>query len=222
LRVVFAGTPPFAARALEAIVAAGHHVPAVLSQPDRPAGRGMRLASSAVALAARELGIEVMKPATLRQGDAASRLAALAPEVMVVAAYGLILPAQVLASLPTGQALLSIAGVGAHHVRIPFIDDPYRTTPRFATKKEDTFAQALRRHPAFATPEDALGDHAAFLRAWLAQLNALPDADAQATTPAAPTSPLAPGANGTSSHPEQGSAPANETTRPSASSPLTI
>jgi methionyl-tRNA formyltransferase len=97
LRVVFAGTPPFAARALEAIVAAGHHVPAVLTQPDRPAGRGMRLASSAVARSAQELGIEVMKPPTLKQGDAVSLLAALAPDVMVVAAYGLILPASVLA-----------------------------------------------------------------------------------------------------------------------------
>jgi len=97
LRVVFAGTPPFAARALDAIVAAGHEVPAVLTQPDRPAGRGMRLASSAVALAAQKHGIESMKPATLKQGDAAELLEALAPDVMVVAAYGLILPAKVLA-----------------------------------------------------------------------------------------------------------------------------
>jgi methionyl-tRNA formyltransferase len=97
LRVVFAGTPPFAARALDAIVAAGHQVPAVLTQPDRPAGRGMRLTSSAVALAAHKHGIAVMKPATLKQDDAPALLEALAPDVLVVAAYGLILPAKVLA-----------------------------------------------------------------------------------------------------------------------------
>jgi methionyl-tRNA formyltransferase len=97
VRVVFAGTPPFAARALEAIIAAGHEIPAVLTQPDRPAGRGMRLASSAVAQSAARHGIEVMRPPSLKQGDAAARLAALAPDVMVVAAYGLILPPAVLA-----------------------------------------------------------------------------------------------------------------------------
>lgn len=97
MRVVFAGTPPFSARALEAIRAAGHHVLAVLTQPDRPAGRGMRLASSAVAQAAQKHGIDVLKPSTLKQGDTASRLKSLQPDVMVVAAYGLILPASVLA-----------------------------------------------------------------------------------------------------------------------------
>ena len=97
MRVIFAGTPSFAARALEAIVAAGHDVPAVLTQPDRPAGRGLRLASSAVAQVAEKHGIEAMKPATLKQADAVARLTDLAPDVMVVAAYGLILPASVLA-----------------------------------------------------------------------------------------------------------------------------
>ncbi len=102
MRVVFAGTPPFAARALEAIVAAGHEVPAVFTQPDRPAGRGLRLASSAVAQAAERLGIEALKPPTLKQGEGAARLAGLAPDVMVVAAYGLILPASVLATPKRG------------------------------------------------------------------------------------------------------------------------
>jgi len=70
---------------------------AVLTQPDRPAGRGMRLASSAVAQAAEKHGIEVLKPATLKQDEVVSRLEALAPDVMVVAAYGLILPLAILA-----------------------------------------------------------------------------------------------------------------------------
>jgi methionyl-tRNA formyltransferase len=96
LRVVFAGTPPFAARALEALVAAGHSVALVLTQPDRPAGRGMRLASSAVAQTAQRLGLRLFKPATLRDPDSVAPLREAAPDVIVVAAYGLILPREVL------------------------------------------------------------------------------------------------------------------------------
>jgi methionyl-tRNA formyltransferase len=96
LRVVFAGTPPFAARALEALAAAGHSVALVLTQPDRPAGRGMRLASSAVAQTAERLGLRLFKPATLRDPDSVAPLREAAPDVMVVAAYGLILPREVL------------------------------------------------------------------------------------------------------------------------------
>lgn len=96
LRVVFAGTPPFAARSLEALVAAGHEVALVLTQPDRPAGRGMRLGSSAVAQAAERHGIPLLKPASLKHGEAIEQLQAVAPDVMVVAAYGLLLPASVL------------------------------------------------------------------------------------------------------------------------------
>jgi methionyl-tRNA formyltransferase len=96
LRVVFAGTPAFAAAALEALVAAGHAVALVLTQPDRPAGRGMRLASSAVAQTADRLGLPLFKPATLRDPAAVATLRDAAPDVMVVAAYGLILPRQAL------------------------------------------------------------------------------------------------------------------------------
>ena len=102
MRVAFAGTPPFAALALEAIIGAGHEVCAILTQPDRRAGRGMHLVSSAVARVAAMHGIEALKPLTLREGDAASRLQSLAPDVMVVAAYGLILPASVLQIPPRG------------------------------------------------------------------------------------------------------------------------
>jgi methionyl-tRNA formyltransferase len=96
LRVVFAGTPPFAARALEAIVAAGHHVELVLTQPDRPAGRGMHLSPSAVAQCAASHGLTIEKPASLKDPQAQLRLRELAPEVLVVAAYGLLLPRAVL------------------------------------------------------------------------------------------------------------------------------
>ncbi|HET9470348.1 MAG TPA: methionyl-tRNA formyltransferase [Usitatibacter sp.] len=96
MRVVFAGTPPFAARALEAILAAGHAVPLVLTQPDRPAGRGLRVSESAVGEAARAHALPLHKPRTLRDPEDRARIAAEHPDVMVVAAYGLLLPAEAL------------------------------------------------------------------------------------------------------------------------------
>ena len=96
MRLLFAGTPEFAARALQALIAAGHEVVLVLSQPDRPAGRGMALHPSPVKQLALATGIEVLQPVTLRDGVVQARLAATAVEVMVVAAYGLILPREVL------------------------------------------------------------------------------------------------------------------------------
>jgi len=96
MRVAFAGTPDFAAVALQAIVLAGHEVRLVLTQPDRPAGRGMSLQPSAVKRLAVERGIEVFQPLTLKDAVARARIAAELPDVMVVAAYGLILPQAVL------------------------------------------------------------------------------------------------------------------------------
>lgn len=96
MKLIFAGTPEFAAQALSAIVAAGHDVALVLTQPDRPAGRGMSLQPSAVKKVAQEHGIEVFQPLTLKDAEAQARVAAVGAEVMVVAAYGLILPQAVL------------------------------------------------------------------------------------------------------------------------------
>ncbi len=96
MKVIFAGTPEFAAEALTAIIAAGYEVPLVLTQPDRPAGRGMSLQPSAVKKVALAHGIEVFQPLTLKDAEAQARLAAIAADVMVVAAYGLILPQLVL------------------------------------------------------------------------------------------------------------------------------
>jgi methionyl-tRNA formyltransferase len=109
MRIVFAGTPQFAATALCAIIDAapshGWTVPLVLSQPDRPAGRGLKAAPSPVKQLARARGLEVETPPSLRKGEAAAgalrRLQAVAPDVLVVAAYGLILPQQVL-DIPSG------------------------------------------------------------------------------------------------------------------------
>jgi methionyl-tRNA formyltransferase len=97
LAVVYAGTPEFAVPALEAIADAGHTLLAVYTQPDRPAGRGRQLTESPVKRRARELGLAVHQPATLKDAAATGSLAALAPDVMVVAAYGLLLPPAILA-----------------------------------------------------------------------------------------------------------------------------
>jgi methionyl-tRNA formyltransferase len=96
VRILFAGTPPFAAAALEALADAGHEIVRVLTQPDRPAGRGMKLTPSAVKQAALARGLPVMQPASLKTPEAQAELAALNADVMVVAAYGLILPQAVL------------------------------------------------------------------------------------------------------------------------------
>ncbi len=101
--VVFAGTPDFAACALEALLDAGCAVPLVLTQPDRPAGRGLKLMPSAVKRVALARGIEVFQPPSLKHDAAAiERLRSTPHDVLVVAAYGLILPRAVLDIAPLG------------------------------------------------------------------------------------------------------------------------
>lgn len=106
MRLVFAGTPEFARSALAALFDAGHEVALVLAQPDRPAGRGLRLSESPVKRLALERGVEVFQPRTLRDTSAVSRVSAARPEALVVAAYGLILP----------QAVLDVAPLGALNI----------------------------------------------------------------------------------------------------------
>lgn len=96
MRLVFAGTPVFAEQALAALHAAGHQIELVLTRPDKPAQRGQKLLSSPVKLWAQQHGIEVFQPRTLKDPLALERLREVQAEVMVVAAYGLILPQQVL------------------------------------------------------------------------------------------------------------------------------
>ena len=97
LRVVFAGTPEFSVPCLEACRASGAEVVAVYTQPDRPAGRGRKLTPSPVKQAALAAGIAVEQPESLKSEEARATLAAYAPDLMVVVAYGLILPRKVLA-----------------------------------------------------------------------------------------------------------------------------
>ncbi|MFJ4157268.1 methionyl-tRNA formyltransferase [Pseudomonas sp. NPDC089752] len=96
MRIVFAGTPEFAAEHLKALLDSPYQIVAVYTQPDRPAGRGQKLMPSAVKALAVAHDIPVLQPPTLRNADAQAELAALMPDLMVVVAYGLILPQAVL------------------------------------------------------------------------------------------------------------------------------
>jgi methionyl-tRNA formyltransferase len=97
LAVVFAGTPDFALPSLEAIASSRHRIMAVFTRPDRPSGRGRRRTATPVKERALELGLPVCQPATLKGAEATQQIAAFAPDVMVVVAYGLLLPPAVLA-----------------------------------------------------------------------------------------------------------------------------
>ncbi|HWI15429.1 MAG TPA: methionyl-tRNA formyltransferase [Burkholderiales bacterium] len=99
MKLIFAGTPDFAAIALDTLVRAGHDIALVLTQPDRPAGRGLKTVPSAVKAVALRLGLPVGQPASLRDAATVSQLRAVEPDAMIVAAYGLILPTDVL-SIP--------------------------------------------------------------------------------------------------------------------------
>ena len=105
-RIIFAGTPEFAVASLKALVDAGCAPCVVLTQPDRPAGRGKRLAASPVKQYALDNALPILQPATLRDADVLAELSALEPDIMVVAAYGLILP----------QAALDIPRAGCLNV----------------------------------------------------------------------------------------------------------
>jgi methionyl-tRNA formyltransferase len=112
VRLVFAGTPDFAAAALSALIEARHDVALVLTQPDRPAGRGLRPAESAVKRLAADAGLPVRQPATLRDPATQAELSALRPDALVVAAYGLIVPAAVL-------AIPSLGAINIHASLLP-------------------------------------------------------------------------------------------------------
>jgi len=106
MRIIFAGTPPFAAQHLASLIAAGHDIVAVYTQPDRPAGRGKKLQPSAVKTLAEQHQLPVEQPATLKSADAQAQLARYHADLMVVVAYGLILP----------QAALDIPKLGCLNV----------------------------------------------------------------------------------------------------------
>lgn len=96
MKIIFAGTPVFAATALDALVAAGHEITLVLTQPDRPAGRGMKKVASAVKQLAEKYQLPLLQPQSLKDPAIHQQLRTVDADVMVVAAYGLILPEAVL------------------------------------------------------------------------------------------------------------------------------
>ena len=104
MRVVFMATPGFAVPVLDELVSAGHELAAVYSRPDRPSGRGKRTSPTPVKAAALEMGLPVLQPPSLKSPTAQAELAALAPDAVVVAAYGLFLPREVL-DLPRHSCL---------------------------------------------------------------------------------------------------------------------
>jgi methionyl-tRNA formyltransferase len=151
-RVVFLGSPDFAVPSLRALVAAGHKVTGVVTQPDREAGRGRRMLPPAVKVAAEELGLPVLQPASLRRPEAVAELAALRPDVLVVAAFGQILRRNVLELAPHGvlnvhASLLPrwrgaspvtaaiVAGDAATGVSIMLLDEGLDTGPVLATRE---------------------------------------------------------------------------------------
>jgi methionyl-tRNA formyltransferase len=111
MRIVFMGSPAFAAVSLEELSGAGHTIAGVFTQPDRPAGRGRQLQQGAVKRLAQTLGLKVFQPESLRGADETLRL--LLPEAVVVVAYGQILPPEIL-SLPPGGC------VNLHASLLPF------------------------------------------------------------------------------------------------------
>ncbi len=106
LRLIFAGTPEFAAVALRALIEAGHEIPLVLTQPDRPAGRGMKLKMSPVKELALAQGLTMAQPENFKADESRHVVARVGADVMVVAAYGLILP----------QAVLDLPGLGCVNI----------------------------------------------------------------------------------------------------------
>jgi methionyl-tRNA formyltransferase len=112
MKLVFAGTPEFAATALEGLIKAGHTIALVLTQPDRPAGRGLKAQVSPVKALATRQGLAIAQPASLEAPPIAAKLETLALDAMVVAAYGLIVPKAALAALRLG-------GINIHASLLP-------------------------------------------------------------------------------------------------------
>lgn len=155
-RIVFAGTPDFALASLRALVDAGVRPVAVLTQPDRPAGRGRQLTASPVKKFALARDLPVLQPATLRDPDVVARLSDLRPTLMIVAAYGLILP----------QAVLDIPACGCLNVHASLLPRWRGAAPiQAAILAGDAVTgvslmrmeAGLDSGPVFATAETAIG-----------------------------------------------------------------
>ena len=140
MRLIFLGSPACAVYPLEALVAAGHEVVAVVTQPDRPAGRDRRLSAPPVKLAAASLGLPLLQPETLRDPEVVATLRALAPEVGIVAAYGEILRRNILAIPPLGY-------VNIHPSLLPLYRGPTPVASAILAGDRETGVSIMRLDP---------------------------------------------------------------------------
>ena len=157
-RIVFAGSPEFAVPSLERLFASQHDVVAVLTQPDRPAGRGRRLMPGPVKQCALQHGAEIYQPAGLRQPDVLERLAEFAPDLMVIVAYGQLLPPAVLA-LPGAGCVNVHASIlprwrGASPVQAAILAGDRQTGISIML-----MAEGLDTGPVFAVERTEIGGH---------------------------------------------------------------
>ena len=153
MRILFFGTPGFVIPVLEALLDGGHEIVAVATQPDRPAGRGRGRGTPPVKRTAQELGIPVLQPPSWRREEALGQVAAMAPEALVVAAYGRLLPPALLRVPPLGAlnihpsmlpryrgpspvAAAVLAGESATGVTVMLIDEGMDTGPVLAQVEE--------------------------------------------------------------------------------------
>ena len=161
MRIVFMGTPDFAVPVFKRIIADGHEVCGVFTQPDKPRGRGYTLCPPPVAVAAQEAGAPVFQPATLKDGEAARIIGEMAPQVIVVAAYGRILPEAVLKIPPLGcvnvHASLLPRYRGAAPIQWAIINGERVTgvTTMYMAKGLDTGDMILKAETPIGTEEDA-------------------------------------------------------------------
>ena len=140
MRLIFLGSPQFAVHPLEALAAAGHTIAAVITQPDRPAGRDRRLTPPPVKLAAQALGLPVLQPESLRDPAVVEQLAALRPDVGVVAAYGEILRKNVLAIPPLGY-------LNIHPSLLPLHRGPTPVAGAIMAGERETGVSVMRLDP---------------------------------------------------------------------------
>ena len=195
MKLIFAGTPVFAAQALRAIVAAGHQVALVLTQPDRQSGRGMAVHASPVKELALSCGIEVFQPPTLKDGAVQQRLREVGAEAMIVAAYGLILPPAVLDIPPLGcinvHASLLPRWRGAAPIQRALLAGDRETGVCIMQMDAGLDTGAVLHQGALPIADD---DTAASLHDKLAELGARLIVEALAASPLTPTAQPAHGA----------------------------
>ncbi len=163
MRLIYLGTPRFAVPTLEAILSAGHEVAAVVTQPDRPKGRGHALAQSPVKECAVAAGLPVLQPERVRRPEAVAALREIAPEIMVIVGYGQIIPQSVIDLAPRGivnvhaSLLPELRGAAPIQWAIARGYDTTGVTTMQIDAGLDTGDMLLKADTAIGPEEDAVG-----------------------------------------------------------------